>query len=202
MHNLSLDALSQIMKQLDIKEKYKIFVETGTNRGRTIIPMSKHFDVLYTIELDGTFFYKTKQKATDLDIQNIRFIHGDSGEKIKEVVDQLTEKAIYFLDSHWCGYQTAFNGKDCPLLEELEYINEHDKNASCLIIDDYRLFGQVRQKPEWTEQKFVDKYGQPKVEDWSEITDKAIQQILGNRIDRWLDVDDRLVVLLKAVNEE
>lgn len=202
MHNLTYNALLEMLAKVGLTNTYNIFVETGTNRGRTILPMSKYFRRLHTIELDGTFYYKTKQKAVEQNITNINFIHGDSAEKIKDVVDQLTEKAIYFLDSHWCGFHTGFSGKDCPLLEELQYIHDNDKYDSCLIIDDYRLFGQRRQKPEWREQRFIDKFGAPKVEDWSEITDQAVKACLGDRIQDWQAVGDRLIILLKPVVNE
>ena len=62
--------------------------------------------------------------------------------------------------------------KDCPLIEEIEHIDNLFTNSSILIIDDYRLFGTNI------------------TEDWRDISKEKIVSILSSRIDKIYHLDD------------
>ncbi|WP_228056526.1 FkbM family methyltransferase [Microcoleus sp. LEGE 07076] len=76
---------------------------------------------------------------------------GHTKEQLKLVVPQLNEPALFWLDAHWMGGGTAGENDECPLLEELEIIN----NSECehfILIDDARLFLSPPPSPHRIEQ--------------------------------------------------
>ncbi len=128
----------KILKKHGKKYGIKNFIETGTFGGSTIRELSKHFEKLYSIELDPTLFYQSKGNLHDLN--NVKLLKGDSGEKIKEVLDELKEPAIFWLDAHYSGEGTARASKDTPVVEELNNILENGNKQNIIIIDDARCF--------------------------------------------------------------
>lgn len=159
------------------KDEYNYFVETGTYMGETILRFIDDFEKLYTIELSNRFYEDFNKKNYNRD--KLKSILGDSSEKIKEVIDELNDKTIFFLDGHYSSCGTAQGVKDVPLFEELKSINDYFNYESIIIIDDLRLFGTK-----------ID-------EDWSEITKEKMLNILTNRVDSYLEVGDRFIIKLK-----
>ena len=159
------------------KDEYNYFVETGTYMGETILRFIDDFKKLYTIELSNHFYEDFNKNNYNRD--KLKSILGDSSEKIKEVIDELNDKTIFFLDGHYSSCGTAQGVKDVPLFEELKSINDYFNYESIIIIDDLRLFGTK-----------ID-------EDWSEITKEKMLNILTNRVDSYLEVGDRFIIKLK-----
>ena len=135
------------------------------------------FEKLYTIELSDNLYEEFNKNNYNRD--KLKSILGDSSEKIKEVIDELNDKTIFFLDGHYSSCGTAQGVKDVPLFEELKSINDYFNYESIIIIDDLRLFGTK-----------ID-------EDWSEITKEKMLNILTNRVDSYLEVGDRFIIKLK-----
>jgi hypothetical protein len=160
------------------KDEYNNFVETGTYMGETILRFIDDFENLYTIELSNNFYEDFNKKNYNRD--KLKSILGDSSEKIKEVIDELKDKTIFFLDGHYSSCGTARGDKDVPLCEELKIINDYFNYESLIIIDDLRLFGTNIH------------------EDWSEITKEKMLDILTDRVDSHLEIGDRLVIKLKT----
>ena len=98
-----------------------------------------------------------------------------------------TQDTIFFLDGHYSSGGTAQGNKDCPLIEEIENINNLFDNKAIIIIDDLRLFGK-------------DKSSGILLEDWSEISEDKIKSILTDRITDYYYLDsnhtknDRLII--------
>jgi hypothetical protein len=159
------------------KDEYNYFVETGTYMGETILRFMDDFEKLYTIELSNHFYEDFNKKNYNRD--KLKSILGDSSEKIKEVIDELNGKTIFFLDGHYSSCGTAQGVKDVPLCEELKSIYNYFNYESIIIIDDLRLFGTKIN------------------EDWSEITKEKMMDILTDRVDFNLEVGDRLIIKLK-----
>lgn len=159
------------------KDEYNYFVETGTYMGETILRFIDDFEKLYTIELSNHFYEDFNKKNYNRD--KLKSILGDSSEKIKEVIDELNGKTIFFLDGHYSSCGTAQGVKDVPLCEELKAIYDYFNYESIIIIDDLRLFGTKMH------------------EDWSEITKEKMMDILTDRVDFNLEVGDRLIIKLK-----
>lgn len=132
-----------IVKQLIIesyhqKTGYNVLVETGTFMGDMIEAQRRNFKTLYSIELSKELFQKAKLKFKNFN--HIHLVQGDSAEKLEEIVQQLNEPAIFWLDGHYSGGVTAQGTKDCPVWEELDAILKKDLNH-CILIDDARCFG-------------------------------------------------------------
>jgi hypothetical protein len=168
-------------------KKYPIFIETGTYNGDTIFSVEPYFDMLYTIELSQKYFNNTKSKYKG---KKINFILGDSSFVFESFLPNIDRDSIFFLDGHWSSADTAKGNKDCPLIEEIQHINNLYKNKAIIIIDDFRLFEKG-----------------PKTgsnEDWTDITKEKICSILSSRITDIYHLDstyaknDRLIIQINS----
>ena len=178
MPTLLKDDLKNILDSFKIKkENYSYFIETGTYMGETILRFINDFKKSYTIELSDEL-YKNFNK-NDYDRDKLKSILGDSSKMIKEVIDELDNSAIFFLDGHYSSCNTARGYKDVPLYEELKTINDYFKYESLIIIDDLRLFGTNN------------------TEDWSYITKDKLLEIVSNRLDDFIEMNDRLIIKIK-----
>jgi hypothetical protein len=151
--------------------KYPTFIETGTYKGDTIFAMEKYFDKLYTIELSEKYYNNIINNNKN---NKINFINGDSSKIFQTLLPTINDSAIFFLDGHWSSGDTAKGDKDCPLIEEIMSINSLFKNKAIIIIDDCRLFGTNIN------------------ENWGEINQDKILNILKNRIIIYYYMDSRI----------
>ena len=142
--------------------------------GETIFEMEKYFKELHTIEIKEKLYNKTKSKYNG---DKIHFYLGDSSKMLKNVVSNLKEKTIFFLDGHWSVGITGRGEKDCPLLEELSIINQYFDKEAIIIIDDYREFGR-----KWTTDEGRRLAPENPTCDWSSITKNNVLSIMENRI--------------------
>ncbi len=172
--------------------KYPCFIETGTLNGNTIFAVEPLFDKLYTIEFSEKYYYSTKERYKD---HKIDFILGDSSVVFESLLPKITDKCIFFLDSHWSSGDTGRSTKDCPLEEEITQINNLLKNDAIIIIDDFRLFG-------------LDESSGKLKEDWSKINKETLLNILKSRInkvyhlDSCMAKDDRLIIHINPKTNE
>ena len=150
--------------------------------------MEPYFDRLYTVEIAYLYYSSSKNKYNG---DKIEFIFGDSSIIFKTLLPTIKDKSIFFLDGHFSSGDTGRSAKDCPLIEEITQINLLFENEAIIIIDDVRLFGKS-----------------PKTglnEDWSEISNEKILDILKPRISKvyYLDSscakDDRLIIHINAI---
>jgi hypothetical protein len=179
------------LKQLqDDYKRYPCFIETGTNKGETIVVMEPHFEKLHTIEFDEKYYNYCRQLYSYKN--KINFILGDSSVVFKSLLPNVMDKSIFFLDGHWIGGDNIKSEKDCPLIEEVTHINNLFKPEGILIIDDFRLFG-------------LDASSGKLGEDWSAISKKEIISILSSRISKVYHLDspcakdDRLIIHINAI---
>lgn len=157
-------------------KKFPIFIETGTAFGQTVHNMLPYFDKIYSIELNFSFYQTAISNFTNNN--NVRIHFGDSSRILANILKEIDNNIIFFLDAHWSGYDTAKGKKDVPLLEELTSIINHVKKESIIIIDDYRLFSTKIN------------------EDWSEITENNILKIMGDKVSKHFVNNDRFIVYL------
>jgi len=169
--------------------KFPCFIETGTLKGETIIPLEPYFDTLYTIEYSEYYYNLTKNRYRG---DKINFILGDSSVVFESMLPTINEKCIFFLDGHWSGGNTGKSTVDCPLNEEITHINNLFQNEAIIIIDDFRLFG-------------LDKSSGKLGEDWTNINKANLLAILNLRINKVYHMDsdmardDRLIIHINAL---
>lgn len=118
--------------------KYKYFVETGTYLGETPLKLSSLFGNLFTIELDKTLFEKAKSRLKFH--QNIECLFGDSKDVLPIIIQKLEAPAIFWLDGHYSGGNTASGEFKSPLLLEINAIGNSKINYHIIIIDDISDF--------------------------------------------------------------
>ncbi len=172
--NLTSNELISIINFLPFKE-FKIFIETGSLFGDTINSVKNlKFDEIHSIELSEKHYNYCKNLFNE---KNIFFHLGDSAVILKNLLPKINFPSIFFLDAHYSSGDTAKGTKDVPLLEELEIIKTI-KHRSLLIIDDLRLF----------ETNIT--------EDWSQINQNKIINILKEKIKYKTVSNDRLIILI------
>ena len=66
-------------------------------------------------------------------------MQGDSGNVLNQLVPELNSAALFWLDGHYSGGQTAKGEKECPIYEELKSILASSLEH-IVLIDDARLF--------------------------------------------------------------
>jgi hypothetical protein len=79
---------------------------------------------------------------------DVTLLHGDSGSRLPEVLGQLTEPALFWLDAHYSGPITARGPLDSPIGQELEAIAAHPVGGHVVLIDDMRDFNGTGGYPE------------------------------------------------------
>ncbi len=122
-----------LLKQKD--SSIKIFVETGTHAGWMIDKIGDKFERVYSIELDDSLFSAAAERFKDK--RNVRLYHGDSAILINDILKDLDDRAVFWLDAHGSGEITADNA---PVVKELESIFAHPLKSHLIFIDDARHF--------------------------------------------------------------
>ena len=138
-----------IVEQLAEISRAEVFVETGTFQGATTRWAANVFDEVHTIELAQQLY--DQHHAELAAIQGVRPYLGDSATLLPQIVSELsTRPAVFWLDGHWSGGETAGEDNECPLLAELECIA--GRRQDIVLIDDARLFLCAPPKPHRPEQ--------------------------------------------------
>jgi hypothetical protein len=133
-----------IVKQLAIKEYAKrfrltSFIETGTYQGEMIDAVKGTFDKIFSIELEKKLCEEACRKFDRY--EHITILQGDSGEKLIEVLSQLNQPGLFWLDGHYSGGETAKGELDTPIMKELDSIYRHPlAKEHIILIDDARCF--------------------------------------------------------------
>lgn len=173
--------LESILKKIDDNlESYPNFVETGTYMGETILRFVNEFNRLFTIELSETLY--NNFNLIDYDRTKLKSILGDSSIVLNKVIKEIEGKTIFFLDGHYSSGNTAKGLKDVPLNEEIKHINDLFIYDGLIIIDDLRLFGTSLS------------------EDWSQVNRETLLLILGERVETYLEENDRFIIKIKKIN--
>jgi len=128
-----------IVKRMTIKEYkekygYEVLVETGTYLGTMVEAQKKRFQKIYSIELDVDLFNKAAKRFKK--DKNVVILKGDSGKVLPNILLEINEPAIFWLDGHYSGGITAKGEKECPIYEELDAIFQSKKFNHILLIDD------------------------------------------------------------------
>jgi len=116
-----------------------VFIETGTLTGTTVaLANTLGFAQIYSIELSDKWYKHSVTRFAKL--PHITIIHGNSGEKLGELLSKINNPCVIWLDAHYSGGDTAKS--DLPLYAELEAIGKHHVKNHTVLIDDMRGFGR------------------------------------------------------------
>jgi len=126
-----------IVRSYGKKYGYKVLVETGTYWGEMIDAQKSFFKKLYSIELSEDLHKRASDRFKN--DSNIKLLQGDSGVVLPQIIKELDEPAIFWLDAHYSSGVTAKGNLDCPIFAELDAIFAKNQNH-VLLIDDARDF--------------------------------------------------------------
>jgi hypothetical protein len=139
----------ELIYQLQSRFRIPNFIETGTYRGNTAYWASRHFSHVYSIEFAQDLYEEAVRKYSSS--ANITFLLGDSRTKLKKIISDLREPAVFWLDAHWSGGATFGEHEQCPILQEISALNA-SSHSNVILIDDARLFLSPPQPPHNIEQ--------------------------------------------------
>lgn len=129
----------RVLREYSKRYGLRIMVETGTCYGDMVEAMKSNFDRIYSIELSKDLFEHGMKRFKGA--KNIQLIHGDSGTELGRIVNEMSQSALFWLDGHYSGGETAKGPKDTPIYEELHHILNAQDRGHVIIIDDARCFG-------------------------------------------------------------
>jgi hypothetical protein len=141
VNNAELDAL-QSFKTAALASMMRlpdVFVETGTYRGDTTAGAAALFREVHTIELSRELYERARERFKDT--ENVTCHHGDSAKVLRALAPTINEPAVFYLDAHWAGGNTARGEVEAPLLEEIDSIMARSQK-DVVVIDDLRLIGK------------------------------------------------------------
>lgn len=138
---LSAAQRREILRSYGRHYELNVFIETGTNDGGTPWLLKDDFRELYTIELAPQLWREALARFQDY--QHVHCLLGDSTEVLPDVLANITEPALVWLDGHYSGGVTAHGALDTPVKQELEALFADGRNH-VILVDDARIFeGEV-----------------------------------------------------------
>ena len=128
-----------IYEDLGIKRDCKYFVETGTHLGGSVdVALELGFDKIFSCEIMTDRYNHCMNKYENND--NVYLWNGTSLDCFPDIVKQLDQKSLFWLDAHG-------EGGGVPTFEELDIIATSPiKNHSILIDDVPVYFSQNKQE--------------------------------------------------------
>lgn len=123
----------------------RTLVETGTFHGEMVEWAIGRFDTIYSIELDDALHAAAAKKFAGRD--DVKLLHGDSGEMIGKVLASLKTPALFWLDAHYSGDGTAHGPLETPIIAEMKRVIEHPVKGHVVLIDDARFFDGTEDYP-------------------------------------------------------
>ena len=113
-------------------------VETGTFRGDMVDALAPVAARIVSIELDADLYAAARRRFAGR--QHIELLHGDSGALLPAVLRSLDRPALFWLDGHYTGINSARTSVDSPIVAEIEAILDHSVPGHVVLIDDAREF--------------------------------------------------------------
>jgi len=125
---------------IDHRQRFdcRVLIETGTYHGDMVEAVRRHFDRVVSIELGADLHAAAVRRFRRA--SNVEFLLGDSAEVLPQVLRDLREPAVFWLDGHFSMGETARGLLLTPVARELEVILAHPVKGHVLLIDDAREF--------------------------------------------------------------
>lgn len=118
-HPIKMMAVRSYLKRFSIG----IFVETGTFICDTLAHIAKSGAQCTSIKLSPELSEAACNRFNRH--KNVRLLLGDSGEKVPELLDQISQPALFWLDGHYSAGVTASADIHTPVTTELNAILCH-----------------------------------------------------------------------------
>jgi len=137
-----------MLVQYSNKFNLRVFVETGTYKGDTVKAMllSNLFTGIYSVDNDVVRASKANRRFRSF--PHIHCAHGDSSVWMPEILKQISEPTLFWLDAHASYEQVQKLGVKTPLLDEIKAIVSH-RTDHVIIIDDARYYdGSLKDYPD------------------------------------------------------
>ena len=139
----------QLIIQTAKDNSISVFVETGTYQGEMVRAVRSHFRKIYTIEVNRHLISGLRKKFREW--VNVNLCYGDSATILPQVMAEIDEPALFWLDAHLGGDKSVPN----PIMAELETIYSNRSPGHVVLIDDIREFVRWEHYP--NVQEIVDK---------------------------------------------
>ncbi len=157
-HRLKVRTLREYAQRYGLRT----LIETGTYFGDTIWRVRGDFTRLVSIEIDPVLARNARRRFHD--DAHVEFVIGDSGRKLPEVLVNVADRCLFWLDGHYSGEITGRGDLDSPIVSELKHIWGHPVANHVILVDDARDFtGQGgyptipelreavrRERPDWS----------------------------------------------------
>lgn len=116
----------------------RTFIETGTHTGEMVAAMLPYFDRLVSIELHPGLAEAARRRFGAE--KKVAIMEGDSARLFKRALEEATSPALCWLDAHHTGGTSAGEGRDAPVISEIEAVLAHPLRGHIVLIDDARCF--------------------------------------------------------------
>lgn len=132
-----------VVKQKTVKEYAKkffihILIETGTYEGDMIYATKTTFSKIFSVELGKTLYEQAKKRFSRF--AHISIIQGDSTKVLPDILANIRQPCLFWLDGHYSGGITAKDKLETPIMQELRHILDCSIAEYVILIDDARLF--------------------------------------------------------------
>lgn len=124
----------EIVREYGRRYGVDTLVETGTYLGLMVRAMRREFETVYSIELDEALFRRAQARFGRY--SNVHLMQGDSSKLLPELLNRITNPALFWLDAHWSGDITARGETDTPIREELAAVLTHPVAAQHVVLID------------------------------------------------------------------
>lgn len=124
--------------------KNDIFIESGTFLGNGLnCALQAGFKECFSVEIHEHLYLKAKERfGKEIKRGQVKLYHGDSAEILKPLIEALNQPATFWLDAHISANYGAKLAKNCPIIEELEFIKNSAIKNHTILIDDLNCFGK------------------------------------------------------------
>lgn len=123
----------------------RVLIESGTYLGGMVEATRREFAAVHSIELDDALFAQASRRFANA--RNVTIHHGDSGNVIGEILKDLREPALFWLDGHYSEGFTAKGELSTPIVAELQQVLRHSIAEHVILVDDARCFNGTDDYP-------------------------------------------------------
>lgn len=126
-----------IIREYSRKYSIKKLFETGTYMGTMVEAQRTYFKKIISIEVSEELYKNVKEKFKLYN--HIILLHGDSGEIMSDVLKDIKEPCLFWLDGHYSSGITGKGELNTPIFKELDAVFANNKKH-IILIDDARCF--------------------------------------------------------------